>query len=469
MTTLDHDAGTARVLRKQEEVEERIRAICFKTGPPARLGAELEWTLHHTGAPDAPLDVGLVRQALGRHTPATLGGPPAATATATGPAHAAAAPGGPAHSAAGPGSPAHSAAGPGDPAESAARPSGSAHSAAGRGGSGEDPPPLPAGGRLTAEPGGQIEISSAPADSAADLFSAVTADLEHLTGLLDAGGLSLGEHGIDPHRPPRRLLDTPRYTAMEHVFDRHGPHGRTMMCSTAGFQVCLDAGTPAQLPVRWATVLALGPPLVALFANSARHAGRDTGLASARMSAWWRMDPRLTHPPAGPPDDPAAGWVRYALAAPLVCVRRPGGDWHPPPGSTLRDWAGGALPEPLTVGDLDYHLSTLFPPVRPRGYLEVRYLDAQPGADWVVPFAMLAALFGDHATTEAALEIAAPVAGCWVPAYRFGLRYPALRRSAARLVELAAGRLAATGLPPGVLSHVIETVDKRLRDAEEQR
>ena len=412
MTTLDQDAaaGTTRALRSQEEVEARIRAICFKTGPPARIGAELEWTLHHTAAPRAPLDAGHVRRALGRYTPATL-----------------------------------------EPHE---------------------PPLLPAGGRLTTEPGGQLEISSAPAASPAELYRAVTADLDHLTGLLDAAGLRLGEHGIDPYRPPRRLLDTPRYAAMEQVFDAYGPHGRTMMGSTAGLQVCLDAGPAAELPVRWAAVLALGPPLIALFANSARHAGRATGLASARMATWWEMDPRLTHPPAGPPDDPAAGWVRYALAAPLVCVRRPDGNWHPPPGVTLRDWLAGALPEPLTVGDLDYHLSTLFPPVRPRGYLEVRYLDTQPGADWIVPVAIVAALLGDHATTGAALEIASPVAGCWVPAYRTGLGDPALRRSAAALVELAAGRLAGTGLPPHVLSHVIETVDRRLSGAgpaEEQR
>jgi glutamate--cysteine ligase len=407
MTTLDRDAGTARVLRNQAEVEERIRAICFKTGPPAQFGAELEWTLHHAAAPDAPLDAGHVRQALGRHAPATLGG---------------------------------DAAGP--------------------------PIPLPAGGLLTTEPGGQLEISSAPAGSPAALHAAVTSDIDHLTGLLEAAGLRLGEHGIDPHRKPRRLLDTPRYAAMEQVFDTYGANGRTMMCSTAGFQVCLDAGTPAQLPLRWAAVLALGPPLVALFANSARHAGQDTGLASARMATWWGMDPRLTHPPAGPAGDPAEGWVRYALAAPLVCVRRAHGDWKPPPDLTLSDWVAGALPEPLTVGDLDYHLSTLFPPVRPRGYLEVRYLDTQPGADWVAPFAILTALFGDHATTGAALEIARPVGGCWVPAYRIGLRDAALRRSAAALVELAAGRLEATGLPPAVRSHVIETVERRLRDAD---
>jgi len=470
MTTLDQNAAadTSRVLRSQEEVEERIRAICFKTGPPARLGAELEWTLHMTGAPDAPLDVGLIRHALGPHAPATLGG----GATAPIPAPHPPRPLGPraAPPAPPPSPPPHRIPAP-LPERLAAPPDQGIPALPDQGlpAPPGEPLPLPAGGRLTSEPGGQLEISSAPAESPAALHAAVTADLDYLTGLLDSAGLRLGEHGIDPHRAPRRLLETPRYTAMERVFDAYGPHGRTMMCSTAGFQVCLDAGTPAQLPVRWAAVLGLGPPLVALFANSGRHAGRDTGLASSRMSTWWNMDPRLTHPPGGPPDDPAAGWARYALRAPVVCVRRPDGDWAPPPGVTLRHWMGGALPMPLTVGDLDYHLSTLFPPVRPRGYLEVRYLDTQPGADWVVPFAILTALFGDHATTEAALEISAPVAGCWIPAYRVGLRDPALRRAATRLVELASGRLAATGLPASVLSHVIETVERRLRDAEEQR
>jgi len=405
MTTLDQDASaaTSRRLRTQEEVEAHIRAICFKTGPPALIGAELEWTVHHTAAPRAPLDREVLRQALGRHTPATLG--------------------------------------PGHP-----------------------PDPLPAGGSVTVEPGGQVEISSAPARSTAALHAAVTADLAHLTALLGDAGLRLGEHGIDPHRPPRRLLTTPRYAAMERVFDTRGRHGRVMMSSTAGLQVCLDAGTEAELPTRWRAALALGPPLLALFANSARHAGRDTGLASARMAAWWGMDPRLTHPPVGPPSDPAAGWVRYALAAPLICVRRGDGCWDPPPGATLADWLAGALPDPPTAADVDYHLSTLFPPVRPHGYLEVRYLDSQPGDDWIAPVALLAALFADRRVTEAALELALPVAGSWHAAYRSGLADPALRRAATALAGLAADRLEA-GLPAEVRAHVADTLHRRLRAA----
>ncbi|WP_438872394.1 glutamate-cysteine ligase family protein [Paractinoplanes maris] len=388
----DGDTDTVAVLHTQAEVEARIRAICFKTGPPSLIGAELEWTVHSIAAPEAPLAVETLRQALGRHSPATLG---------------------------------------------ASHP----------------PQPLPAGGTVSVEPGGQIEISSAPASSLAELHAAVGTDLARLTVLLEAAGLALGEHGIDPHRAPRRLVQTPRYDAMEQAFDERGGDGRVMMCSTAGLQVCLDAGT--DLPTRWAAVSALGPPLLAAFANSRRRAGADTGLASARMAAWWAMDPRLTRP-VGVSADPAGDWVRYALAAPLTCVRRDGDCWVAPTGATLDDWIRGALPLPLTVADVDYHLSTLFPPVRPRGYLEVRYLDAQAGDEWFAPVAVLATLLSDPATTSAALDLALPTADRWEAAWRDGLRDPALRRTAGAVLDLALRRAA---LPAGVT----ETIERKLR------
>ena len=115
MTRLDRKApeGSDLALRTQEAVEAHIRAICFKTGPPALIGAELEWTLHYSTAPRAQLVRDYLRHVLGRHAPATLG-------------------------------------------------------------SGLTPDPLPAGGTLTIEPGGQLEISTAPASSTAALHAAVT-------------------------------------------------------------------------------------------------------------------------------------------------------------------------------------------------------------------------------------------------------------------------------------------------------
>lgn len=391
---------SAEVLHEVTQAEGHITTICFKTGPPRRIGVELEWTVHHVRAPEAPLDAATLRRVLGPHAPASIN--------------------------------------PADP-----------------------PEPLPGGAMVTVEPGGQVEISSAPADSLAELHTAVTADIERLTELLGDAGLRLGEQAIDPHRPPRLLLNTRRYAAMERTFDARGPHGRTMMCSTAGLQLCMDAGTPGQLENRFATLSALGPVLSAVFANSPRHAGRDTGWASARLRAWFGIDPHRTRP-VEPGGDPAANWARYALAAPLLCMRSDGDNWDPPPGMAFADWINGALPRRPTVDDLDYHLGTLFPPVRPRGYLEVRYLDTQAGDEWIAPAAVLASLLADDAATDAARAATAHVASRWLPAAREGLADPVLHRAAIEVLDLACRGLDRAGLPPAIRRQVSDIVDRRL-------
>src|SRR5690606_37202247 len=138
------------------------------------------------------------------------------------------------------------------------------------------------------------------------LHAAVSAEIAYLGDRLGAHGLRFGGHGIDPHRSPRRLLHTPRYEAMAASFARRGPAGQVMMCGTAATQVCLDAGEPDQVAARWATLHAVGPALLALFANSHRHAGQDTGWASARMRAWLDTDPARTWPVEDGPDPAAA-------------------------------------------------------------------------------------------------------------------------------------------------------------------
>ncbi|WP_432991407.1 ergothioneine biosynthesis glutamate--cysteine ligase EgtA [Dactylosporangium sp. CA-233914] len=386
-TAADHNAVIAEI----EQAEGYIASICFKTGPPAAVGVELEFTVHQHHDPAAPLDRPRLCQALGDHAPVTLR------------------------------------------ADSPAR-------------------PLRHGGGVTLEPGGQVEISSRPHASLAELHAAVSGDIEQLSALLAQAGLVLGETGTDPHRPPQRLLSTPRYDAMEAAFDRRGASGKIMMCSTAGLQVCLDAGPADELPDRWAAVHALGPPLMALFANSGRFAGRETGWASARQQAWRGIDPSRTRPVrAGP--DPAATWAAYALDAALLCVRRPDGHWDTPAGVTFADWIRGALPTRPTYADLDYHLSTLFPPVRPRGYLEIRYLDTQPGRAWFAPAALLSALLSDRATVARVLRMCAPAAGRWVEAARDGMADPVLAATARAVRELALARL---DLPPRLLDDVVE-------------
>ena len=98
-----------------------------------------------------------------------------------------------------------------------------------------------------------------------------------------------------------------------------------------------------------------------------------------------------------------------------MCVREPGSqDWTAPPGVTFRDWLRDGGTGPLrapTAEDLDYHLSTLFPPVRPHGHMELRMIDAQPGDGWIVPAAVVTALADDDRAADAALAAAEPRVG----------------------------------------------------------
>jgi len=208
----------------------------------------------------------------------------------------------------------------------------------------------------------------------------------------------------------------------------------------------------------------------AAFATARHHGGRDTGWASARMAAWQHIDPDRTRPvwsPATGSADAVAAWSSYALAAPLLCVRRDGGDWTAPPGVTFRDWLDGALPRPPTTDDLDYHLSTLFPPVRPRGYLEIRYLDAQPGGEWIAPVALLAALLADPAALGGAREACERVAGRWAEAARCGLRDPVLASVAGTVLDLAVRALDRTDLPMATREEIGRIVARRMATARE--
>lgn len=292
--------------------------------------------------------------------------------------------------------------------------------------------PLPAGSAVSYEPGGQLELSSPPCGGVSACHAALGADLSHLGAHLARAGLRLSGRGVDPLRSPRRQLDHPRYAAMEAFFDTHSRArgaGRTMMCATAAAQVCVDVGADAaEARRRWELAHALGPVLVAAFANSPLQAGRPTGWRSTRQAVWAALDPRRTAPPRG--GDPVQAWSRYALDAPVMALRRDEGPWLADPGITFREWLQtGAYGYP-DRDDLAYHLSTLFPPVRPRGFLELRMVDAQAPAYWAVPLAVIAALLDDRAAAEIAREATAPVTGRWVPAARDGLTDPALARAA---------------------------------------
>src|SRR5262249_25654900 len=174
------------------------------------------------------------------------------------------------------------------------------------------PGALPGGGRLTTEPGGQVEISSAPAGGPGPCVDVTRRRPASLPPGVPPAGPRLPGGGLARLRSPRRVLDVPRYAAMEEFFNRAGPWGRLMMCSTASVQVCLDAGRrgggPASVGWRWRLLHALGPVFVAAFANSPLREGRPTGWKSTRQASWARLDPCRTRPPGNP--EPEAGHRR---------------------------------------------------------------------------------------------------------------------------------------------------------------
>jgi iron(II)-dependent oxidoreductase len=320
--------------------------------------------------------------------------------------------------------------------------------------------PLPAGSTISFEPGGQLELSTFPAPGLSAACERLSTDLDRVSRSLADAGLDRDGRGLDPRRAPNRQVDSPRYAAMAAFFDTRGaPLGAQMMCSTASLQVNVATGTstPGHVAVaeRWRLAHALGPVLVAAFANSPLRAGRPTGWRSTRQAIWDALDPGRTRPP--PPGDPVDAYARYALDAEVMLVRRPHAAWVAAPGLTFRDWLTGRTPYGRpTEDDLAYHLTTLFPPVRPRGWLELRMIDAQPDDGWPVAAAVVTALLDDPLAADLARAATAPVADRWPQAARQALTDRPLALAArtcfaAALDALA--RLGAAALVPTVAAY----------------
>jgi glutamate--cysteine ligase len=190
-----------------------------------------------------------------------------------------------------------------------------------------------------------------------------------------------------------------------------------MMTSTASVQVNLDAGARDGWAARVRLAHALGPTMIAMTAGSPLLAGTFSGWRSTRQRVWSQLDSARCGPILGASgDDPANDWARYALKAPVMLVR---GDGTATPVTTwvpFADWADGRVAlgdRRPTASDLDYHLTTLFPPVRPRGWLEIRYLDSVPDAVWPAVVFTLVTLLDDAAAADIAAEATEPVATAW--------------------------------------------------------
>jgi glutamate--cysteine ligase len=327
-------------------------------------------------------------------------------------------------------------------------------------------PAMPGGSVVTVEPGGAVELSSPPVHGAAPAIEAMTTDQTVLRKAFASVGLGLVLLGADPLRPAKRINPGARYRAMEQFFraTNSGVAGAAMMTSTASVQVNLDAGPQAGWADRVRLAHAMGPTLVAIAANSPLLGGTFSGWRSTRQRVWSQLDAARCGPIlTASGEDPGTDWARYALKAPVMVVHTPAEGTAAPVTRYLpfADWAdgrellGGRRP---TAYDLEYHLTTLFPPVRPRQWLEIRYLDSVPNAIWPAVVSTVVTLLDDPVAADIAAEAVEPVASAWDTAARVGLSDRRLYAAANRCVAAAAERV-----PPGLneaMQGLVEAVER---------
>ncbi|KQY55707.1 hypothetical protein ASD11_14435 [Aeromicrobium sp. Root495] len=298
--------------------------------------------------------------------------------------------------------------------------------------------PLAGHGRITIEPGGQIELSSFPARCLSDAIDTVNADADDINHRLLAVGLDSEEVALDHVRPPQRVLTHPRYVAMQAFFDAGGASGRWMMCNTASVQINVSNETADPLR-RWRTLNRIAPALLAAFANSRGVDAAGTSWASLRQGIWGGIDPGRTKPvPLDRP--PALAWLEYALAADVLYMLDEDGNGSSgtsvAPGLSFWSWMEHGHPAGYpTIEDFRYHLSTLFPPVRPRGWMELRVLDALPRRMRTAAAVCVATAV--HADVSSEIDRLVPdVSHLHHEAARFGLGHPLLLESARALMQV---------------------------------
>jgi glutamate--cysteine ligase len=285
-------------------------------------------------------------------------------------------------------------------------------------------------------------------DGPVPAIAAMSADRAVLRAAFAQAGLGLVLLGADPLRPAQRVNPGDRYRAMEAFFTASdtGVAGAAMMTSTASVQINIDAGPKDGWADRVRLAHALGPTMIAVAANSPLLSGEFSGWQSSRQLVWSQLDSARCGPVLGAAgDDPVSDWTRYALKAPVMLVHpRPEDDavpittWVP-----FADWADGRVmlgDRRPTEADLDYHLTTLFPPVRPRQWLEIRYLDSVPEAMWPAVVFTLTTLLDDPVAADIAAEATESVATAWDRAAQIGLGDRRLADAANRCVQAAAER-----------------------------
>ncbi|APF36863.1 glutamate--cysteine ligase [Chelatococcus daeguensis] len=286
------------------------------------------------------------------------------------------------------------------------------------------------GGAISLEPGGQFELSGAPLETVHQTCCELHAHLAQVKEIARPLGIGFLALGMSPKwtREETPVMPKSRYGIMRRYMPEVGSLGLDMMFRTATVQVNLDFGSEADMVKKLRVALALQPLATALFANSPFTAGRPNGFLSMRSHIWLDTDRDRTGMLPFAFED-GMGFERYvdwALDVPMYFVKR-GDTYHDVAGASFRDLLAGRLPqlpgERATMSDWANHLSTLFPEVRLKRFLEMRGSDGGPTGMLCAEPAFWVGLLYDEDCLTAAWDV---VKG-WSAADRQALREAAPR------------------------------------------
>src|SRR6266550_1446319 len=268
------------------------------------------------------------------------------------------------------------------------------------------------GGAISLEPGGQFELSGAPVETIHQTSTELMAHLAQLREI--ARPLGIGFLGLGMS-PKWTLAETPvmpksRYKIMTSYMPKVGTHGLDMMYRTCTVQTNLDFSSEADMVKKLRVSIALQPVAAALFANSPFTGGKPNGYLSFRSEIWRDTDNARAGmlPWAFEPGMGFERWVDYALDVPMYFVKH-GDEYIDVAGQSFRDLLAGklrAMPGTrATISDWANHLSTIFPEVRLKRYLEMRGADSGTLPNLLALPAFWAGILYDDVSLDAAWDL----------------------------------------------------------------
>ena len=265
------------------------------------------------------------------------------------------------------------------------------------------------GTRLTLEPGAQVELSGGVHASIAAVRTELAEFLREFETLSGAAGIAWLGVGLHPMAALDEIPWIPkkRYAIMRDYLPGRGRRAHIMMKQTASIQINLDYSSEADAVDKLRTAMGLSPLVTALFANSPLLEGRPNGMMSYRGWAWRDTDPdRCGLLPFFFRDGFGFGdYLAYALDVPMFFVVRDG-DWKAAGGMTFRKFIRrGFDKRPPTIADFELHLSTLFPEVRLKRYIEMRGADSADPASALALATLWKGILYDGASRREAWEL----------------------------------------------------------------